>query len=164
MKPLYKITEDMKGLQLLAENEELDHQTIVDTMDGINESFNDKAISLIHVVNTMGDDVEIIKNEIARLSERKKIIENKQDSMKEYLRINMEASGIKKIICPIFTITLKAGRDIIQIGDEEKIPSDYLNIKTTMTPMKREILAALKEGKDIPGAIITKSKSSILVK
>ncbi len=164
MKPLYKITEDMKGLQLLAENEELDHQTIVDTMDGINESFNDKAISLIHVVNTMGDDVETIKNEIARLSARKKAIENKQESMKEYLRINMEASGIKKITCPIFTITLKAGRDIVIINDEDKIPSDYLNIKTVMAPMKLEILAALKEGEEVAGASIVKSKSAISIK
>ncbi len=84
--------------------------------------------------------------------------------MKEYLRINMEASGIKKIECPIFTITLKAGRDIVQINDEEKIPSDYLNIKTTMTPMKKEILAALKEGDEVAGANIVKSKSSISIK
>ncbi len=164
MKPLYKITEDHKELLNLADESEDMAQAVADTMELIEGDFNDKAISLIHVVNTMGDDVEIIKNEIARLSARKKTIENKRESMKEYLRINMEASGIKKIICPIFTITLKSGRDIVQINDEDKIPSDYLNIKTVMAPMKPEILAALKEGEEVAGASIVKSKSSISIK
>ncbi len=164
MKPLYQITEDHKELLKLADENEDMAQAVADTMELIEGDFNDKAISLIHVVNDMGEGVETIKNEIDRLTARKKAIENKQASMKEYLRINMEASGIKKIQCPIFTITSKAGRDIVLIEDEEKIPSDYLNIKTTMTPMKREILAALKEGDDISGARIVKSKSSISIK
>ncbi len=164
MKHLYEITEDHKELLKLADENEDMAQAVADTMELIEGDFNDKAISLIHVVNNMGDDVEIIKNEIKRLTDRKKVIENKQKSMKDYLKINMESSGIKKITCPIFTITLKAGRDTVNIDDIEKIPADYLDIKTTMTPMKREILADLKEGIEIEGASIIKSMSSILIK
>lgn len=164
MKPLYEITEDHKELLKLADESEDMAQAVADTMELIEGDFNDKAISLIHVANSMCDDVEVLKNEIERLVARKKVIENKQASMKDYLRINMESSGIKKIQCPIFTITLKAGRDVVSIDDSEKIPADYLNIKTTMVPMKREILAALKEGDSVAGASIVKSSSSILIK
>ncbi len=77
MKPLYRITEDHKELLALADENEDMAQAVADTMELIEGDFNEKAISLILVVNTLGSDVEIIKNEIARLSERKKIIENK---------------------------------------------------------------------------------------
>ncbi len=164
MKPLYEITQDHKELLKLADENDDMASAVANTMELIEGDFNDKAVSLIHVVNNMGSDVETIKTEIIRLSARKKAIENKQEAMKDYLQINMEESGIKKITCPIFTITLKNGRDIVQIDDEESIPSDFLDIKTIMTPMKKEILAALKSGEDVAGASIVKSKKTISIK
>ena len=159
---LYEVTKECKDLEKLTDD--FDAQTLADTFEGIKASFNDKAISLIHVVKNMGADVIALDDEINRLASRKKTITNRQDSMKDYLLINMEATGINKIECPIFTISLKKGRDIVQIDDSDKIPTDYLNIKTSVTPMKREILADLKKGEEITGCSIVKSKSSIVIK
>jgi len=164
MKPLYEITEDHKELLKLADENEDIEKAVADTMELIEGDFNDKAISLVHVVNSMSDDAVILDNEIKRLTQRKKSIESKQDSMKDYLRVNMESTGINKIQCPLFTITLRKGRDIVNIIDESAIPADFLDIKTTMTPIKKEILAALKEGDDVSGTNIIKSKSSISIK
>lgn len=161
---LYELTEAHKELEKLGSTDPDMFEAVADTMEGIEGEFNDKAISLIHVFNNMGGDVTAIDSEIERLSKMKKYITNRQESMKEYLRINMEASEITKITCPLFTITLKKGRDIVQIEDQEKIPTDYLNIKTSVAPMKREILADLKKGKDIPGCSMVKSKTSIGIK
>jgi chaperonin cofactor prefoldin len=164
MTTLHEITDKHRDLIALADQDEDMAQAVADTMESIEGEFEDKALSLITVVNNMDADAEAIKNEISRLSARMKSIENKQNHMREYLRVNMEASGINKIQCPLFTITLAKGRDIVSIDDEDKIPADYLNIKTIMTPMKKEILSALKEGEDVPGASITKSKSSLRIK
>lgn len=164
MTHLYEITEQHKELLKLADESDDMAQAVADTMEGIEASFDDKAISLITVEKNMEADVLAINSEIERLTKRKQIIVNKQNSMKEYLRINMEETGISKITCPLFAITLKKGRDIVKIQDEDKIPTDYLNIKTSVTPMKREILAELKAGNDVEGAILVKSKSSILIK
>lgn len=161
---LYEITEQHKELLKLADESEDMAQAVADTMEGLEGEFNDKAISLIHVFNNMGSDVDILDNEIKRLSDRKKSIVNKQNSMKEYLRINMESSEISKISCPLFTITLAKGRDIVQIDDESKIPSDYMDIKTSMTPMKKEILAEMRQGNSIEGVTIIKSANSIRIK
>jgi len=161
---LYEITAQHKELLALADESEDMAESVKDTMDMLEGNFNDKAISLIYVHENMTGDVEAIKSQIERLTARKKAIENQQARMKEYLRTNMEASGIKKITCPIFTITLKNGRDIVSIDDESKIHSDYLNIETTMVPMKREILTALKNHFLVEGASIVKSKSSISIK
>ncbi len=157
---LYEITEAHKDLEKLAD-EGLD---IGDTFEAIEGEFNDKAISVIHVINNMGGNVTALENEIDRLSKRLKSIKSSQEGMKEYLRFNMEATGINKISCHLFTISIKQGRDIVQIDDDSLIPTDYLNIKTSSTPMKREILADLKTGKEIAGASMVKSKSSISIK
>ena len=97
---LYEIVEQHKELEKLAEDGEIDAQTITDTMEGIEGEFNDKAISLIHVTNIMTGDVDILDGEIKRLKARMDSIKNKQNSMREYLRFNMENSGITKITCP----------------------------------------------------------------
>lgn len=164
MTALYKLTEQHKELLKLAEESDDMKIAVADTFESLDGEFNDKAISLITVEKNMESDVLAINAEVERLTKRKQVIVNRQNSMKEYLRVNMEETGISKISCPLFTITLKKGRDMVQIQDEDKIPTDYLNIKTSVTPMKREILADLKAGNEIAGTILVKSKSSILIK
>lgn len=164
MASLHEITDKHRELMTLAETDEDMAQAVADTMESIEGEFEDKALSLMAVMDNIGESIPAIDAEIARLTARKKTIVNKQESMKNYLKMNMEASGIKKITCPLFTITLAKGRDIVQIDDVDKIPADYLNIKTSYAPMKKEILAALKEGEIIEGATLTKSENTIRIK
>ena len=168
MTTLYEITDNHMSLMRMVESEELTLEQVADTMEMIEGEFSDKAVSLVAVKQNIQVAVDSIGNEIKRLQAIKKTIENKQASMIEYLRSNMEASGITKIEhidkSPFFTITLAKGRDIVSINDESKIPTDYLDIKTTMTPMKREILADLKQGKEISGVTLVKSKTSVRIK
>jgi len=164
MTALHQITDKHRELMELAETSEDMAQAVADTMESIEGEFEEKALSLMSVVSNMDGDVLAINVEIERLTSRKKTVENRQASMKNYLKMNMEASNINKITCPLFTITLAKGRDIVQIDNLNKIPADYLNIKTSYTPMKKEILAALKEGEKIEGASLVKSDSSIRIK
>ena len=147
----------------MVDSEELTTDQVSDTMDMIEGEFNDKAISLMAVKDNMQADVNAIDIEVKRLQGRKKAIQNKQSSMIEYLRSNMEASKITNIKCPLFSITLAKGRQVVNIEDESKIPSDYMDIKTIITPMKRELLADLKKGEIIEGVSIKTNKTSIRI-
>ena len=162
--PLYEITAKHRDLALLAEENEDMAQAVADTMELVEGEFEDKAISLINVMKNIGAGIPSIDAEIARLTARKKTIENNQKHMTNYLQTNMEASGINKIECPLFTITLAKGRDIVSVDDESAIPAEYMNYKTSASPMKKEILAALKEGEEIEGVSMIKSKTSIRIK
>jgi SMC interacting uncharacterized protein involved in chromosome segregation len=164
MSALHEITSNHKELMKMVDNDELSIEDVADTMDMIEGEFNDKAMSLVAVKDNMETDVTAIDAEIKRLTARKKGIKNRQASMIEYLRSNMEALKITNIKCPLFSITLAKGRDIVQIDDESKIHTDYLNIKTSTIPMKKEILATLKAGKKVDGASLAKSKTSIRIK
>jgi len=164
MTKLYQITEQHRDLQALADADELPAEAIADTFDALEGEFNDKAMSVVHVIENMDSDVEAVDREIKRLSARKAALSNRRDSIREYLRSNMEATGIAKIECPLFAITIAKGRDMVLVDNENLIPDDLVEISVISKPNKREILKRMKGGEDIPGARIEKSKSSLRIK
>jgi hypothetical protein len=164
MSKLYDISAEYKELVAMSEDDDEMALAIADTLEGIEGEFNDKANAIVSMVLNMDGDVEPIDSAIARLQARKKVIQNKQASLKNYLRENMERTGIKKISCPLFTITCVPGREIAYIDNEEALPDDYLSVKTTISPDKTAITKALKDGTTIEGAHLERAKSSIRIK
>lgn len=164
MSTLRELSHELQEVQALALDPDVPEEAMRDTLDGIEGMFNDKAVRIVHVIANSDTDVDAISAEIKRLSERKRSIELAQDRLREYLRFNMEATGISKISSPLFTITLAAGRDMVEIYDEAALPDEFVRVKTVVSPEKADILKALKSGIEVPGATITKSKSSVRIK
>lgn len=165
MRKLYEISEQYSELSALADSDDENmKEAVATTLECIEGDFNDKAQALVTVVHNMDSDVESIDAEIKRLQARKTAIKNRQDSMRDYLRENMERTGIKKISCPLFTINCVAGREIAVINDESNIPDEYMTVKTEIRPDKAAITKALKDGVEIPGVSLDRAKSSIRIK
>ena len=76
----------------------------------------------------------------------------------------MEKLEIKKISCPLFSITHVDGQDIVVIDDESAIPDEYVKVKTEISPDKNAIKKALKEGAEVSGCRLARGKSSIRIK
>lgn len=165
MTALYAITEQFKELAALVETADEDLAVALrDTMEGIEGEFQEKGKAIAMVALNIDGDLEAIQSQIDRLTERKRIITNRRESLKEYLRTNMEASGITKITHPLFTITCGKGKPIVVIDDEKAIPDDYVNVKVTSAPDKAAIAKAIKDGIEVPGAHTEIGKSSISIK
>jgi hypothetical protein len=165
MTALYEITAQYQQLAALAESGDEDLAVAVrDTMEGIEGEFQEKGKALAMITLNMDGDLEAIQSQIDRLNERKRILSNRKESLKEYLRTSMEASGITKITHPLFTITLGKGKPIVVIDEESKIPDEFMNTKVTSTPAKAEIARAIKDGIEVPGAHSEIGKSSISIK
>lgn len=148
----------------LANNEDIPPDAIRDTLEAIAGSIQEKAVSLADWSLDMDGNMDKINAAIERLKAKKKQIAARKESLHEYLRTNMEATGITKIQCPLFTVTLLAGRDSVAIGDEKLLPDEFLNVNTTITPDKIAIAKALKEGIAVNGASLQKCRSSIKIK
>jgi len=76
----------------------------------------------------------------------------------------MEASGIKKIECPLFSISLAKGQEVVSITDENLLPDEYVRVKTEISPNKIALKNALKDGKEVPGAELVTGKTSLRIK
>lgn len=165
MTALYTVTEQFKELAALAETADEDLAIALrDTMEGIEGEFQEKGKAIAMVTLNIDGDLEAIQSQIDRLTERKRIINNRKESLKEYLRTNMEASGITKITHPLFTITCGKGKPTVVIDDEKAIPDEFINVKVTSAPDKAMIAKAIKEGNEVPGAHSEIGKSSISIK
>lgn len=165
MTTLYTIAEQFKELAALAETADEDLAVALrDTMEGIEGEFQEKGKAIAMITLNIDGDLEAIQSQIDRLTERKRIINNRKESLKEYLRTNMDAAGITKISHPLFSITCGKGKPIVVIDDEKALPDDFVNVKVTSAPDKVAIARALKEGKAVPGAHSEIGKSSISIK
>lgn len=165
MSRLYELTEQFKDLAILADGADEDLAVAVrDTMEAIEGEFQEKGKAIAMIALNMDGDLEAIQSQIDRLTERKRTINNRKESLKSYLRENMDAAGITKIVHPLFTITCGKGKPSVVIDDEKSIPDDYMNVKTSMAPDKVAIAAAIKAGIDVPGAHSEIGKSSISIK
>lgn len=158
---LYELTGQYRQLQTI---DDMDPETIVDTLEAIEGEIEVKAQAIVAVRAGMESDIAAIDAEINRLQTRRKHIENRDRSVRDYLKHNMEASGIKNIKCPLFSITLAKGRQIAVIDNEEELPDEYISVKTSFVPDKKKILDDLKSGLSIPGARLDESESSVRIK
>lgn len=167
MATLHEVSNQYIELFALIENPESEGmaEAIKNSLDGIQVEFEEKAKSIAYIITNACSDIDSIDSEIDRLSERKKAMSKKIDSVKEYLRQNMEACEIKKISSPLHTITLATGREIVDITDENVIPDEYMSVTTKIQPDKKMILTKLKDNPDaIEGARLKRSQSSVRVK
>ncbi len=165
MKHLYELTADVIALQKMADEED-DPSQFADTLALIGGEFESKAANVVLVARNIEAPIAAIDAEIDRLQKMKKSIVSKSEWLTNYLRENMEASGITKIECsnPPFTISLVKGREISVIDSEADIPDEYMRVTTSVAPDKNAITKALKEGVEIPGVHLDLSKSSIRIK
>lgn len=165
MSRLYELTGQFKELAVLAEGADEDMAVAIrDTMEAIEGEFQDKGKAIAMITLNIDGDLEAIQSQIDRLTERKRIINNRKESLKEFLRLNMDASGITKINHPLFTITCGKGKPSVVIDDQKVIPDEYMRVTTSMAPDKAAIAKAIKEGKKVPGAHSEIGKSSISIK
>lgn len=162
---LHEIAKEYREVAALADSDDEGMaQAVIDTLEAVGGAFEEKAQTLVRITLNRQADIDALDNEIKRLQARKQTILNAEASFKEYLRTNMEATGISKISCPLFTITLAKGREVAVIDDADQLPDELMRVKTDISPDKLAIAAKLKAGEEVPGARLERGQSSIRIK
>lgn len=157
---LYEIVSDMRAL----ENLDLEPEQVADTMEGLQMALSDKAENIAALNESFTGNIESIDAQIKRLQAMKKTITTRQEQLKEYLRHNMIESGISKIDCPYFKISLRKAAKSVQVDDADLLPDEYVTIKTVISPDKNAIAKALKNGVEVNGASLVDGKQSLIIK
>ena len=156
---LYEITEQLRQLMAM---DDVPPEQLQDTLDMVNDEFEAKAENIAMLIREMVLDAEGYKAEIDRLSDRKKSIDNKVESLKDCLRVNMQANDMTKIKGKLFTISLGEPTETVYVADEKLLPDNLVYIKRE--PNKTEIKAQLKSGTDIEGCALVQGKARLTIK
>jgi trehalose-6-phosphatase len=139
----------------MADMEDLPEEVINDTLEALQGSFNDKAISVAAFFMNMDADIQAMKDAEKRIADRRKAKEGKVKWMKDYLLINMQRTGITKIECPQFAISLRTNPESVHIVDESLIPNEFKIIETVTKIDKN----AIKKAGGCPGTELIRAQS-----
>ena len=153
---LYELAQSYKQIQEMAE--ELDNETLVDTLESIEDSIEIKIENIVKMIKHWNSIIEAIDNEEKRLKARKQVFKNKIDSLKTYAQIQMNHMGKKKIETPTFTVSVRNNQPSVKITDVNFIPKDFL-VESEPTVDKKALGKYLKDGNKIMGAELVVNQS-----
>lgn len=144
---LYELTEQYEALMDMLCDEEVDEQTIMDTLEAIDGEIEEKAENYAKIIQQMQADAAMLKAEEERLCMRRKSLENRSQNLKAVLKSNLEFIGKTKFKTALFSfcIATNGGKQPLFITDNiEEIPGKYLIPQPSLPDKEaiRELLAS----------------------
>lgn len=135
MRHMYEIGADLQRVMELVADPETDWESIGDTVEMIEEEFLEKADAYGKVMkNVSGDieeldaDIKTLKEEVARLTARKRGLENNVNFLKNTFLNVMQITGQQKVKTDRFTFfQLKTYETVIDNFDA--IPEKYVKVE-----------------------------------
>ena len=151
---LYELSEEyVEAFNTLTSMDELDGQTIDDTLEGLVGDLHYKMLNVAKYQQSLVAEAVAIKDAVSNMQARQKTLNNKADSMKRYLSEMMQKTGELKVSDQYVALSFRKSESIL-IEDDKKIDIDFMTVKTTRTVNKVEIKRALKSGKEVAGAAL----------
>lgn len=158
---LYEIsTQYLADLNKLNELE-LDEQTFLDTLEGLSGELEQKAINVAMYIKNLEVSADAIKQAEKSMADRRKAIESKNERIRKYLLENMLKTGITKIECPHFVLSVRKNPASVDVLMQDQIPDEYFDIPDPLPPTlnKKRLAEDLKAGVLIEGARLTQGNS-----
>jgi hypothetical protein len=160
MTALFQLAAEHRALSDKLHDLDLDDQTILDTLEGESTDLIEKGKNVAAVFRNLESDAKQIKEAEQQLAERRKAYEKRAESLKNYLKTNMEIAGIQKIECPWFVVSIAQNPEAVTVDDESLIPRDYFKeIPVSYQLDKALVKLAIKDGFTVPGARLTRGTS-----
>jgi hypothetical protein len=160
MSALYLIAQEYRAAAEVLADLDLDAQTVADTLDSISGELEQKSVAVAMFARNLEATAEQIKQAEAAMAARRKALENRADSLKRYLLGAMQTTGISKIDCPHFRISVRDNPPAVDVFDAAQVPAEFMVTPPAPPPSpdKTAIKAAIKAGQDVPGARLTQGQ------
>lgn len=97
--------------------------------------------------------------EAKRLNARGARFTKRANALADHVFEAMRNSGRSKIETATVTASIRKGSMRVEITDQAKLPDEY--IKSNPEPQKAKIKLAIKDGKEVPGAKLTRGPDSL---
>lgn len=158
---LYELTADLENLREIDEEYALEKEEIISIVES---EIVKKGSGIVKLDRIFKADIQAVKDEIDRLQAKKKAIENRQKSIREYALNCLNNLGEKKIETPIGNMTVRKGASTLKIDDESKLPDKYIEVIQTYKVNKDLLKSDLKLGLAVEGAYMTEPGTTLMIK
>lgn len=127
---LYEITGRLSVLRDMIESEAIGEEDAADTMEAILQEQEDGYESAVKWIRDIEAEIEAVKSEAEKLTEKRKVLENRKERVKQAIMRSMSASGQKKVKAGIFSISWKNPVvKYVPSMDIEQMPPELLRVK-----------------------------------
>jgi Siphovirus Gp157 len=141
---------------------EPDDRTLTDTLEGITNLHE----MIAAVIRSALLDEALKEGLRTRLEEMRQRLSRLEERSARKRQLALEAMcevGLKKLEQPDFTASARAGLPSLVVVSEDQIPADYW-VPQRPKLDRQSLLAALKRGRDVPGAQLEDSKPTLAVR
>ena len=149
MSKLYELTEDYSMLEEMFDDEEVDEQTLLDTLEGIEGEYNDVMEYKCKMIKNYEALAKAKKEEADRLSNQARTINNRIKWLKDKMLISLVATGKEEAGGDVLKckIAKAGGKNPIILAEDidvDSLPDEYKRIETSVN--KENVRKALEDG------------------
>lgn len=161
MSNLYQLNQTWQELVNMLYQDDVDEQMILDTLESIEGDIEDKADNYAYIIAEIKNDVNACKTEKTRLEKRQKVLENRENRLKNYLADVMRNTGKTNFKTQLHTFRIQknGGKRALTIDGE--VPKDYTKIVIENDTDK--IRQALESGKELSFAHLEPQSESLRI-
>ena len=153
MASLYQLNNAYAQLQQMIEEGQ---EGLEDTLASITGAVEEKLEAYAMVIKNIESDVEGIKSEEKRLSERRKVMENGINRMKQAIADTLQNSDQDKVKTEKFTFSFRKSMKV-EVSNVDSLPQQFIKVERTIS--RSELAKALKAGEHIEGAQLVENQS-----
>lgn len=146
----------------LTNRDDLDPDTVVDTLDALTDSMNVKIDNIASWIDENQADIEFAKKRIKDLQAEKKRLEGLNDRLNGYLADTLDQAEINKLTTDQHIISVRNYRASTVVNDPEKLTADFVKEVHEYHPDKAAIYKALSAGKNVPGAHLEPNRKAVI--
>jgi len=148
--------------RLKTEFNEVDQETLSDTLEGITD-LNEIIAELLRSALVDQAMAEGLRALVEDMNARLRRLKDSASKKKQLALDAMNDTDIRKLTEPDFTASIRKGQAFLQVDSEEVVPDDFW----LPQPPKLDRLAligALKQGAEIPGASLAEPEPSLAIR
>ena len=146
MSNLYEITGDLLTLQSMLEDS-VEDQILLDTLEGVQGEYEVKLESYCKIIKNLEVDIDALKNEAKRLTDKRKLLENNIDRLKKAMFDSMKATNTTKVKGQLFSVSIqKNGGKLPVIVDVDTAYLPKELVKVVESPDLEAISKLLEQG------------------
>lgn len=131
------------------------------SLEELQDMYSHKVDNIASYIKNLENLNDAIKNEKKALDERMKQNERKAERLKNYLTMSLNEHGYSNFETPRNRINFRKSEST-KIVNELAIPDKFKKAEVKVSINKAEIKKALKNGVEVPGAVLEEKKNMIL--
>ena len=160
MSTLFAIATDYREAAAKLADLDLPPEVIADTLESLSGDLEHKAQNVAHLVRAIEADAAAAKQWAKDATERAKAMEARAERLREYLAGALASCGIEKVEGPGVRLSWLKSSAVV-IHEPGLLPAEFMRQPETPPPApdKTAISAAIKAGREVPGAHIEQRRN-----